>query len=156
MLDSLCDLELCMTLTLNFQGQILKRPYPRNGKTSSHGTKGIWVIRKSDPLCVFEFCLDHPWPWPWILKVKFCKSCISRMKGLINVTWNERDVCLLDVERTLWPWVMTFTWDFQGQILKWLYPWSRVADWYGMKGMWVNRKSDLLCGFDLDLTHDPP
>ena len=32
-----------MTSTLNFQHQILKLLYPRNGRADRHGTKGIWV-----------------------------------------------------------------------------------------------------------------
>ena len=35
---------------------------------------------------------------------------------------------------------MTFTLDFQGQILKKSYLRSGMADWHGIKGMWVNRE----------------
>ena len=71
-----------VTLTLDFQGQILKKPYPRNGRTYRHGTKGVWINRKSGPLC--DWILTSPitltldlkdrmlnplcdlelWPWP--------------------------------------------------------------------------------------------
>ena len=44
---------------------------------------------------------------------------------------------------------MTLTLDFQGQILKKMYPWSWLTDWHGMKGMWVDRKLNPLCEIDL-------
>ena len=71
-----------MTWTLNFQGQILKLLYPRNGRLDRHGTKGIWVDRVLYLLCDLEL-----WPWPWIFKVNFLNSCISGMGGPINMEW---------------------------------------------------------------------
>ena len=64
-----------LTFTLDFQGQIPKMLYLRNGMADWHGTKGMWVDRMLHPLCDFQ-CSTHPWPWPWIFKVKFWKSCI--------------------------------------------------------------------------------
>ena len=78
-----------MTLTLDFQGQILKMLYLRNGRADWHGTKGTWVDRMLDSHCDFELW-PHPWPWPWIFKVNFLYSCISGMGG--RSTWNERDM----------------------------------------------------------------
>ena len=51
---------------------------------------------------------------------------------------------------------MTLTLDFQGQILKKLYPWSGVANWHGLIGMWVDKKSDIptFVTFNFDLTCD--
>ena len=49
-----------MTSVFDFQGQVLIRPYPRNGVVDWHGTKQMWVDRKSYPLCDFELWL-HPW-----------------------------------------------------------------------------------------------
>ena len=73
-----------MTLTLDFQGQILKMLYLGNGRADWHGTKGMWVDRMLDSLCDFEL-----WPhaWPWIFKVNFLNSCISGMGGPINMEW---------------------------------------------------------------------
>ena len=48
-----------LTLTLDFQGQILKMLYFRNGRANWHGTKGMWVDRVLDPHCDFEL-----WPHP--------------------------------------------------------------------------------------------
>ena len=48
-----------LTLTLDFQGQILKMLYFRNGRANWHGTKGMWVDRMLDPHCDFEL-----WPHP--------------------------------------------------------------------------------------------
>ena len=72
-----------MTLTLDFQGQILKMLYLRNGRADWHGTKGIWVDRMLDPCCDFQ-CSPLPWPWPSIFKVKFKKRHISGMGYLRN------------------------------------------------------------------------
>ena len=51
----------------------------------------------------------------------------------------------------LWPWI--FNVKCQGQILKNPYPWNGVANWHGLKGMWVDGKScmqsDPLCEFQL-------
>ena len=78
-----------LTLTLDFQGQILKMLYLRNGMADWHGTKGMWVDRMLDPHCDFELW-PHPWTWPLIFKVKFWKCCISRMGGPIEM---ERKGC---------------------------------------------------------------
>ena len=67
-----------MTLTLDFQGQILKMLYLRNGMADWHGMKAMWIDRMLHPLCDFQHS-PHPWPWPWIFEVKFWKSHISGM-----------------------------------------------------------------------------
>ena len=108
-----------LTLTLDFQGQILKMLYLRNARADLHGTKRMWVDRMLDPHCDFELC-PHPWPWPLIFKVKFWKCCISRMGGPIDM---EQKGCeSIDARPTLWLWTvtspMTLTLDFHGQILK--------------------------------------
>ena len=78
-----------MTLTLDFQGQILKKSYLRNGMANWHRTKGMWVDRMFDPCCGFQHS-PHPWPWPWIFKVKFWKCCISGIGWPIDM---ERKGC---------------------------------------------------------------
>ena len=78
-----------LTLTVDFQGQILKMLYLRNGRAEWHGTKGIWVDRMLHPLCDFQHW-PQPWPWPWIFKVKFWKSRISGMGWPIDI---ERKGC---------------------------------------------------------------
>ena len=75
-----------LTLTMDFQGQILKMLYLRNGGADWHGTKRMWVDRKLHPLCDFQRS-PHPWLWPWIFKVKFLKSCISGMGWPIYMGW---------------------------------------------------------------------
>ena len=187
-----------MTLALDFQGQILKMLYVRNGRADWHGTKGMWVDRMLDPHCDFELW-PHPWPWPLNFKVKFWKSLNSAMgcqidmerKGCESIgckthlvtlnydlthdldpwfsrsnfekvitqerdawsTWNERDVSRLNVGPMLWlstltsP--MTWTLNFQRQILKLLYPRNGRVDQHGTKGMWVDRVLYLLCDLEL-------
>ena len=128
-----------MTLALDFQGQILKMLYLRNGMADWHGTKGMWVDRMFHPLCNFQLW-PQPWPWLWIFKVKFSKSCISGMGWQIDM--EQKNVCRYNVGPMLWlstfasP--MTLTLDFQGQILKMLYLRNGVVDWLGTKGMWVD------------------
>ena len=79
-----------MSLALDFQGQILKMLYLRNGMADWHGTKGMWVDRMLHPLCNFQLW-PQPWPWPWIFKVKFKKKkCISGMGWQIDM---ERKGC---------------------------------------------------------------
>ena len=73
-----------LTLTLDFQGQILKMLYRRIGMADWHGTKGMWIDRMLDPHCDFELW-PHPWPWPLIFKVKFWKLCISGMGEPIDM-----------------------------------------------------------------------
>ena len=73
-----------LSLTLDFQGQILKMLYLRNGRADWHGTKGMWVDRMLLPLCDFQRS-PHPWPWPWIFKVKFWKSHIWGMGWPIDM-----------------------------------------------------------------------
>ena len=73
-----------MTLTLDFQGQILKMLYLRNGRSNWHWTKGMWVNRMLHSCCDFQHS-PHPWPRPWIFKVKFWKCCISGMAGQIDM-----------------------------------------------------------------------
>ena len=88
-----------LTLTLDFQGQILKMLYFRNWRVNWHGTKEMWVDRRLDWHYDFELW-PHPWPWPWIFKVNFLNSCISGTGGPINM---EQKGYRLDVIPTLWP-----------------------------------------------------
>ena len=79
-----------MTLTLDFQGQILKKSNLRNGLADWHGTKGMWVDRMLDSHCDFKLW-PHPWPWPWIFKVKYWNCCnyiprIRRIGGCYGFT----------------------------------------------------------------------
>ena len=91
-----------MTLTLEFQGQILKKSWLSNGLPDWHGTKGMWVDRMLDSHCDFEI-----WPHPWPI---FSNSCISGMGGPINMEWKgyESIGCdlLCDLELWLWPWIL--------------------------------------------------
>ena len=73
-----------LTLTMDFQGQILKMLYLRNGRADWHGTKGMWIDGMLHPLCDFQRS-PQPWPWPWIFKVKFSKSHISGMGWPIDM-----------------------------------------------------------------------
>ena len=73
-----------MTLTLDFEGQILKKLYHRNKRVDWHGTKRMWVNRMLDQSCDFKLW-PHPWPWPSLFNDKFWNSCIAGMGGPIDM-----------------------------------------------------------------------
>ena len=138
-----------LTLTLDFQGQILKMMYLRNGRADWHGTKGMWINRMLlHPLCDFQRS-PHPWPWPWIFKVKFWKSHISGMGWPIDMELKgcESIEC--------WTHAVTFnvhlTHDlylgFSRSNFEKVYLRNGMADWHGMKGMWIDRVLHPLCVF---------
>ena len=59
-----------ITLTLDFEGHILKNLYHSNKRVDWHGTKRMWVDRMLGSSYDFK-PWPHPWPSPWIFKVKF-------------------------------------------------------------------------------------
>ena len=94
-----------VTLTLGFQGQILKMLYLRNGRADWHGNKGMRVDRMWDPHCDFEMW-PHPWPWPLIFsRSNFLKSRNSGMGCPIDM---ERKGC---GSTECWTHVVTFNFD---------------------------------------------
>ena len=115
-----------MTLTLDFQGQILNMLYLRNGRVDWHGTKGMWVDRMLHPLCDFQLW-PQPWPWPWIFKVKFWKSRISWMgwpidmesKGCESIKcWTH--VVTFNFPHHPWPWPWIFKVKFWKSLILWM------------------------------------
>ena len=145
-----------MTLTLDFQGQILKMLYLRNGMAYWHRTKGMWVDGMLHPLCDLQLW-PQPWPWPWITKVKFWKSRISGKGWPIDMQskrCESIEYCTHVVTFNI-PLHMTLTLDFQGQILKKSYLMNGMADWHGIKRMWVDKMLDPYCDFNsMTLTLD--
>ena len=65
-----------MTLTLDFQGQILKMLYFRNWRANWHWTNKMWVNMMLHPLCDFQL---RPQPWPWL---EFSKSNFEKVSGM--------------------------------------------------------------------------
>ena len=102
-----------MTLTLDFQGQILKMLYLKNGRADWHGTKGMWVNRMLDSHCDFQLW-PHPWPWPLIFKVKFWKAVSQEWEGRLTWTkgmWVDRMLdphCDFELWPHLWLWPLIF------------------------------------------------
>ena len=92
-----------MTLTLDFQGQILKKSNLRNGMADWHGTKGMWVDRMLDSHCDFKLW-PHPWPWPWIFKVKYWNCCNLVMGGSTHVEWRGCELDMMLDAQWDWPW----------------------------------------------------
>ena len=146
-----------LTLTLDFQGQILKMLYLGNGRADWHGTKGMWVDRMSHPLCDFQRS-PHPWTWPWIFKVKFWKSHISGMgwptdtelKGCESIEcWTH--VVTFNVHLTHpWPW----SWIFKVKFWKcciWGIGWPTDMERKGCESIGCYT---LFVTFNFDLNHD--
>ena len=120
-----------MTWTLNFQRQILKLLYPRNGRVDQHGTKGMWVDRVLYLLCDLEL-----WPWPWIFTVKFKKCCISGMGGPIDM---EPKGC---ESIGCYSYYVTLSYDFdlrfwRSNFKKKLYHRNKRVDWH--RRIWIHR-----------------
>ena len=75
-------LTLAMTLTLNFQGQILNWLYLSQKWSDCHETKSKhidWTLGFKCDLWVWPL----PWPWPWIFKVKYRIGYISAINCAI-------------------------------------------------------------------------
>ena len=170
-----------MTLTLDFQGQILKMLYLRNGMADWHGTKAMWIDRMLHPLCDFQHSA-RPWPWPWIFEVKFWKSHISGMGWRIDmelkgcesiecwthaVTFNghlTHDLYLGFSDPPTVPKFPYFVPESRSIIRQYelsgfsrskfekvVYLRNGMADWLGTKGMWVDRMLHPLCDFQCPL-----
>ena len=91
-----------MTLTFDFQDQILKKSYFRNGMADWHGTKGMWVDRMLDSHCDFRLW-PHPWPWPWIFKVKYWNCCNFGMGGSTHLEWKGYELDMMLDAQWEWP-----------------------------------------------------
>ena len=134
-----------LTLTVDFQGQILKILYLRNGRVHWHGTKGMWVDWILDPCCDFQLW-PHPWPSPWIIDDRYWNSCIPGMGGPIDMERKGYESI------RCYTYFVTLSYDlelFKVIFWKMLYLRNGRADWYGMKGMWVHRILDSHCDFEL-------
>ena len=74
-----------LTLTLDFQGQILNLLYLRNGRVDWHGTKGMWVYWMLHPLCDFQCSLTHDLDLGFV-RSNFEKVLSQEWDG--RLTWN--------------------------------------------------------------------
>ena len=136
-----------MTLALDFQGQILKMLYLRNGMADWHGTKGMWVDRMLHPLCNFQLW-PQPWPWLWIFKVKLWKCCISGMGWLIDLERKgcESIECLTHVVTLNVHLNHDLELGFSRSIFLIAIDRNARAHWHRTKVIWVDRVLYLLCG----------
>ena len=75
-----------ITLTLHFQGQILKILYPWSGVASWHGTKKMWVKSKSVPLC--DWILTSPMTLEFQWQI-FKNPRLSGMGGFTDMDRKE-------------------------------------------------------------------
>ena len=94
-----------ITLTLDFQGQILKMLYLRNRRAPWHGTKGMRVDRMLHLHCHFKLW-PQPWPWPWIFMVKYWNCCISGMGGSTHLEWKGWELDMMLDAQWYWPWAV--------------------------------------------------
>ena len=72
-----------ITLSLDFQGKILKMLYLSNVRSHGYGTKGMWVDRMLDSHCDFKFW-PHWWLWPWIFNVKYWNDSLYLRNGRVD------------------------------------------------------------------------
>ena len=102
-----------LTLTLNFQGQILKMLYLRNGRADWHGTKGMWIDRMLHPLCDFQL---RPWILSQILKKSYLRNGMADWHGTKGM-WVDMmlDPCS-DFQRLPHPW--PWPWIFKVKVWK--------------------------------------
>ena len=108
------------------------------------------------PFEVLWNCLDLSlcnimviWPWRWILKVKFWKCCISGMEGPIDMERKgcESIGCCTHFVTFNVPLTHDLDLGLSRSNLKKSYLRDEMADWHGIKGMWVNRILDPCCDF---------
>ena len=78
------DLTLAMTLTLEIQGQIWNLLYLNQKWSDFHEMKSKHID------WMWPLVWPWPWHWPWNFKVKFWNSCISGIRGTIDI---EQEGC---------------------------------------------------------------
>ena len=143
MLDPHCDFELWphpWPWPLNFKVKFWKSRNSAMGCQIDMEWKGCESIGGSTHLVTLNYDLTHDLD-PWFSRSNFEKFITQEQDT--RSTWNERDVNRLNVGAMLWlstltsP--MTWTLNFQRQILKLLYPRNGRVDRHGTKGIWVDR-----------------
>ena len=90
---------------------------------------------------------SHGWPWPQIFRVKFLKTCISWMYGLIDVKQKGSNTLI-------WFWANYVTSTFyhsRNLDLGFSRSYSEIAisqDWHRRKGIWLHGILDSLCDLE--------
>ena len=145
-----------MALTLDFQGQILKKSYLRNGMADWHGMKGMWVDRMLGPCCGFQLS-PHSWPWPWIfqgqiLKMLYLRNGRADWHGTKRM-WVYRMLHIL-CDFQLWPQTWPWPWIFKVKFWK-----SRISGIGWLIHMEQKGCEPIGCytyfvTFNFDLNHD--
>ena len=113
-----------MTFTWDFQDQMLKESYLRNGRAHWHGTKWMWIDRMLDPLCDLELW-PHPWPWHWIFTCSLSNFKIAVFPEWVVclILWNERGIIMNSQRDGYYAWLwsmilpMTLTWDLRSNFI---------------------------------------
>ena len=159
MLDPCCDFQCppsLMTLTLDFQGQILKMLYLRNGMADWHGTKGMWVDRMLDPCCDFQ-CPPSPMTLTLdfqgqILKMLYLRNGMADWHGTKGM-WVDRmlhPLCDFQLWPQLWPWPWIFKVKFWKSCISGM-GWPIDLGWKGCESIecWTH-----VVIFNFRLTHD--
>ena len=127
----LSSMTFAMTLTLNFQGQIIEFTIsqtkmfqlPRNEKQTYrlNSRPKMWPMGLTLTITLtFEFFkvkryLDlwpHTWPWPWIFMVKFWYSCISEWEGWLTLHKGGGSRSFMTMTMTIW-WPRSGVWIYQ-------------------------------------------
>ena len=166
-----------MTLTLNFQRQILELLYPRNGSVVRHETKEIWVCRVLYLICDFELTLTLDFQGQ-IVKMLYLRNGRADWHGTKGM-WVDRMLdshCDLELWPHPWPWPWIFYANFLNICISWTggpinmewkgYEWmgcytkyvtfkkklchrNKRVGWHKTKRMWVDRMLDPSCDFKL-------
>ena len=128
-----------MTLTLNFQGQILNLLNLGQKWTNCHKTKSKHIDWTLSLKCD-RWIWPWPWPWSWIFKVKYAICYISAKN--VRLSQNKKQKYWLNSMPQMWPsdltFTMTLTLNLQGQIWNLLYLSQKWFDCHKMKSSHID------------------
>ena len=147
-----------MTLTLDFQSQMLEKSYLRNGMAHWHGMKEMWVHRMLDPMLWLT-----TFPSPMTLTLDF-QGQILKKSYLINGMadwhgtkgmWVDRMLdpcCDLQCPPHPWPWPWIFKVKFWKCCISGMGGFD--MDWHGTKVCESIGCYTHFVTFNFDLNHD--
>ena len=108
-------LTLALTLTLNFQSQILNWLYLSQKWCDCHEMKSKHIDWTLGLKCDHQIW-PWPWPWPWIFKVKYEICYISTKSGPITMK-RKANISIwtlgLKCDQWVWPWPWPWPWIFK-------------------------------------------
>ena len=114
-------LNLAMTLTLNFQGQIWNLLYLSQKWSYCHKMKSKYIDSTLGLKCDHQFWLC---PWPWLEFSRVDKKFAISQPKVVQLPQNEKQIYRLNSRPQMWPmgltitmtWSLTWSLNFQGQV----------------------------------------